>query len=135
MIRLLVVIWFPKGMTPDIGPEDYAQDPRAQEIATAAKHLHELTENWVRPPELVRREPEVCSGYPDRILPISPAADLLKTRTLKNLYDKRPTWLKNAHRHLDIAVLAAYDWPADLTDNQILERLFELNQKRADSDA
>ena len=27
--------------------------------------------------------------------------------------------------------LPAYGWPADLTDEQILERLFKLNQERA----
>jgi len=35
------------------------------------------------------------------------------------------------HKRLDAAVAAAYDWPTDLTDDQILERLFELNQARA----
>jgi hypothetical protein len=37
----------------------------------------------------------------------------------------------NAHRDLDTAVAAAYGWPANLTDEQILERLFALNQARA----
>lgn len=32
----------------------------------------------------------------------------LKKRTLTNLYNERPTWLKLAHRRLDEAVLAAY---------------------------
>jgi hypothetical protein len=32
----------------------------------------------------------------------------LKKRTLTNLYNERPTWLKLAHRKLDAAVLAAY---------------------------
>jgi len=32
----------------------------------------------------------------------------LKKRTLVNLYNERPTWLKLAHRKLDEAVLAAY---------------------------
>jgi hypothetical protein len=27
--------------------------------------------------------------------------------------------------------IAAYGWPADLTDDEILERLFALNQERA----
>jgi hypothetical protein len=40
-------------------------------------------------------------------------------------------WLDHAHRDLDAAVAAAYGWPADLTDEQILERLFKLNQARA----
>lgn len=32
----------------------------------------------------------------------------LKKRTLTNLYNERPTWLKLAHDKLDRAVLAAY---------------------------
>ena len=32
---------------------------------------------------------------------------------------------------LDEAVAAAYGWPADLSDDQILEHLFQLNQERA----
>lgn len=34
------------------------------------------------------------------------------------------------HRDLDAAVAAAYGWPADLSDDEILERLFALNQQR-----
>ncbi len=36
-----------------------------------------------------------------------------------------------AHGRLDEAVAAAYGWPADLSDDEILERLFALNQERA----
>ncbi|MCA9116910.1 MAG: class I SAM-dependent DNA methyltransferase, partial [Planctomycetaceae bacterium] len=39
--------------------------------------------------------------------------------------------LKQIHDDLDAAVAAAYGWPADLTDEQILERLVELNHQRA----
>jgi hypothetical protein len=35
-----------------------------------------------------------------------------------------------AHKKLDQAVFDAYGWPADLTDEDILERLLTLNQKR-----
>jgi hypothetical protein len=57
-------------------------------------------------------------------------ADLQK-RTLTNLYNQRPTWLANAHATLDSATLAAYGWPADLTDTDMLERLLALNLERA----
>jgi len=47
----------------------------------------------------------------------------LKKRTLTNLYNERPTWLKLAHEQLDRAVLAAYaatnpagDWQEDWAD-------------------
>ncbi len=55
----------------------------------------------------------------------------LKNRTLTNLYNERPAWLDLAHKKLDAAVADAYGWPADLTDEQILERLLALNLQRA----
>ena len=76
--------------------------------------------------------PEVVPGYPDRILPRDEdCAKELKKRTLTNLYNERPAWLDIAHKELDAAVAAAYGWPADLSDDEILERLFALNQERA----
>jgi hypothetical protein len=35
------------------------------------------------------------------------------------------------HNELDTAVLAAYGWPPNFTDEQILERLLALNLQRA----
>jgi type II restriction/modification system DNA methylase subunit YeeA len=58
------------------------------------------------------------------------AAALLKKRTLTNLYNERPAWLANVHRDLDAAVAAAYGWPADLGDDEILRRLLALNLER-----
>jgi type II restriction/modification system DNA methylase subunit YeeA len=123
---------FPDGLTPNIPAKDYASDPRAIRIAAAAKALNDLREAWLNPPDLVKRVPEVVPGYPDRILPVSEtAAKELKKRTLTNLYNERPQWLVNAHRALDEAVAAAYGWPADLSDDDILARLLELNLARA----
>ncbi len=123
---------FPEGLTPNIPAADYADDPRAVAIAEAARDLNAKREAWLNPADLVRIEPEVVPGYPDRILPVSDeAAKVLKTRTLTNLYNQRPEWLAMAHRRLDAAVAAAYGWPADLTDDAVLEHLFALNQERA----
>lgn len=128
---------FPEGLTPDIPAADYVDDPRAQAIAKAAARLNELRENWLNPPDLVVREPEVVPGYPDRILPKDEAAAKeLARRTLTNLYNARPAWLDLAHRALDEAVADAYGWGDDfradlLTDDEILARLFRLNQERA----
>ena len=36
-------------------------------------------------------------------------------------------WLAAAHRRLDTAVFAAYGWPDDLSDEEILARLLALN--------
>ncbi len=123
---------FPEGLTPNIRAADYADDPRAVAIAEAAAELDRLREAWLNPADLVRIEPEVVPGYPDRVLPKDDeASKVLKTRTLTNLYNQRPAWLDMAHRRLDEAVAAAYGWPADLPDDEVLERLFALNQERA----
>jgi type II restriction/modification system DNA methylase subunit YeeA len=123
---------FPKGLTPNIPAAEYANDPRAVAIAEAARRLNELREAWLNPADLVRREPEVVSGFPDRILPVNPsAAAILKTRTPTNLYNERPAWLDNAHRDVDAAVAAAYGWPADISEDEALARLLALNLERA----
>lgn len=75
-------------------------------IAVAAKELNDQRNNWLG----------------DR-------TD--KKRTLTILYNQKPAWLTNAHRKLDETVAAAYGWPADLSDEQILERLLALNLERA----
>ena len=59
----------------------------------------------------------------------------LRKRTLTNLYNERPAWLDLAHKKLDAAVTAAYGWPVDLSDEQILERLLALNLDRAEAEA
>jgi type II restriction/modification system DNA methylase subunit YeeA len=86
---------FPEGLTPDIPAEQYADDSRAQKIAAAARRLDELRNNWLNPPDLIVRVPEVVKGYPDRILPTDEAAALvLKTRTLTQTTSEHylPLW-------------------------------------------
>mgnify|MGYP003288196122 CR=1 FL=1 len=123
---------FPEGLTPNIPAKQYADDPRAQKIAAAAKRLNDLRNNWLNPPDLVTRVPEVVKGYPDRILPKDEAAALvLKTRTLTNLYNERPAWLENAHRVSNEAVAEAYGWKPDMSDDEMLTKLLALNLARA----
>ena len=50
-----------------------------------------------------------------------------KPRHLTRLYNERPTWLDLAHKKLDATVFAAYGWTADISEDQILERLLTLN--------
>lgn len=70
--------------------------------------------------------------------------DHFDTFLIPNLYNARPQWLANAHAALDEAVAEAYGWGDDwraglastgsgqgLTDDEILARLFRLNQERA----
>lgn len=86
-------------------------DPRVEAIAAAAQRLVELRDRWLNPKGADAAE--------------------LKKRTLTNLYNQRLAWLDNAHKQLDQAVFAAYGWPSDLSDEQILERLLALNLERA----
>jgi hypothetical protein len=101
-------------------------------IAAAAKRLDERRCKWLNRPDLVRIEPEVVPGFPDRVLPVGDkAAAILRKRTLTNLYNERPIWLANAHADLDRAVAAAYGWPEDMSPDDALARLLDLNQARA----
>ena len=122
---------FPAGMAPT-DPLPTYEHAAAKRIATAARRLSDLRDAWLNPPDLVMKVPEVIPGYPDRTLPKDDAAAAaLKPRTLTNLYNQRPAWLVNAHRELDAAVAAAYGWPEDLSDDDALTRLFQLNQTRS----
>jgi len=98
--------------------EELQDNPLVQAIAIAAKELVEKRDAWLNPPEATEKE--------------------LKKRTLTNLYNQRPTWLNLAHQKLDRAVLDAYnaadnqqDWPHDISDEQILAQLLDLNLRRA----
>ena len=115
-------------------------------IANAAKELNELRECWLNPPEWTREEvlefPASAAGpwaryvsdgvarYPRLVAKDADTAKQLAKRTLTNLYNERPAWLANAHAKLDAAVFAAYGWPTELSDEQILERLLALNVER-----
>jgi type II restriction/modification system DNA methylase subunit YeeA len=127
---------FPDGLTPNQSASAYAGDPRACRIADAARAIVKAREHWLTPPELVMHTPEVVPGFPDGLLPRNAAAETtLRDRTLTNLYNQRGVpqgaWLDNLHRALDEAVAAAYGWPADLNENEVLARLLALNLERA----
>jgi type II restriction/modification system DNA methylase subunit YeeA len=142
-------------------PAPYGDEEiRRAAISAAAKELNDLRERWLNPPEWTRTEvlefPASAGGPWDRFIDratvqagvgiaryprLAPKDDAtareLKVRTLTALYNERPAWLDFAHRKLDAAVAAAYGWPADLTDSQILERLLALNlvRERAETNA
>jgi len=126
-------------------------------ISAAARELNQLRENWLNPlewtAETILEFPASVDGpwaryvvnpnsqgvgtarYP-RLEPRDANCDAkLKERTLTKLYNERPAWLALAHKQLDAAVAAAYGWPADLSDEQILERLLALNFERAAEEA
>ena len=76
-------------------------------VQSLDRELVRQRDNWLNPPDA--------------------APEALAKLTLTNLYNKRPTWLENAHRKLDEAVFAAYGWSPSLTDEEILEKLLALN--------
>ena len=78
---------------------DADQRAHRDAIAGAAEALVDLRERWLAPPDASAKE--------------------LARRTLTRLYNARPSWLQDAHAALDAAVLAAYGWPADLTDEEV----------------
>ena len=122
-------------------------------IAEAAKELDSLRNNWLNPPEWTQEEilefPGSADGpwaryvhEPDergigcvrwpRIVPRPGGYDkMLSKRTLTNLYNERPTWLRLAHEKLDAAVFAAYGWDPGISDDDLLAKLLELNLSRA----
>jgi hypothetical protein len=69
--------------------------------------------------------------YPRTVPKDAEHAQKLKARTLTNLYNERPTWLDLAHQKLDAAVIAAYGWQPDMSDEIILAALLALNLERA----
>ena len=100
--------------------------------STSAKRLDSLRNAWLNPSDLVKIEPEVVPEFPDLVLPKDAQAGVtLRARTLTNLYNQRPQWLADAHRDLDAAVAAAYGWPADISEEDALAKLLEMNLARA----
>ena len=88
-----------------------AQLAHRDAIAAAAVSLDDQREAWLNPP----------NADPDE----------LRQRTMTNLYNNPPAWLQIAHQEIDEAVSAAYGWPSDLSDDEILSRLLALNLERA----
>ena len=115
---------FPFPWPPGKEPKD---DPRVQAISQAAKELVEQRDRWLNPQTSeVSPEDSKVVKTPKKTSEVS-----REKRTLTNLYNARPTWLDLAHKRLDEAVFAAYGWKSDLSDEEILGKLLELNFERA----
>jgi len=99
---------FPFPRPPGTEPTD---DSRFEAVAAAARQLVTKRDAWLNP--------------------AGASATELKKRTLTNLYNQNPTWLQDAHRALDEAVFAAYGWPQNISDQEILTRLLQLNVQRS----
>jgi hypothetical protein len=133
-------------------------------IGAAAKALDAERERWLNPPEWI--EPlaatvdmaEDLSDVPASARPLLRESAIqaaaardprLRERTLTNLYNERPTWLRLAHLEMDRAVLAAYaqvdpegGWAEDWADvwepagaGQPLPKDHPLAARRAEIDA
>ena len=119
---------FPEGLSPNVPPTELATDPRATAIAEAGRRLVELRDRWINPPEWVEWVDEPVPGFPRRAVARSEAPEKeLNKRTLTNLYNTKPQWLKNAHATLDAAVAEAYGWTPSISNDDALEALLELN--------
>ncbi len=139
-------------------PFPEADEGQRAAIGAAAAELNTLREGWLNPPEWTRTETLVFPGtvggpwdryidpataedrggfqvgtvrYPRVVARDAECAARLRLRTLTNLYNARPAWLAACHAKLDAAVAAAYGWPADLPEEDILARLLALNLARA----
>ena len=122
---------FPEGMTPDLDVEAARAHPAAGAIERAAARLNEFRQNHLYPSDMIATV-EDMPGFPDRAVPKDAAAvRALAQRTMTALYNDRPSWLVEAHRDLDRAVAAAYAWPDDITDDDALARLLEMNLARS----
>ena len=137
---------YPFPWPPGSEPTD---DARVHAIAAAARELVALREAWLNPhppaPSPIKGEGEPEASYGEiSPLPLwergrgrgAKAEDALdgvklSERTLTNLYNQRPDWLHAAHQRLDAAVCAAYGWPVDSSDEELLARLLALNLARA----
>ncbi len=133
-------------------PFPTATDEQKTAISAAAKELDTLRNNWLNPREWTRQEvlefPGSTSGpwaryvhdadgrgigtvrYPRSVPKDEEHAEKLKSRTLTNLYNERPTWLDLAHKKLDAAVFAAYGWQLDKSDEDIRAALLALNLQK-----
>ena len=92
--------------------------------ARSGRRAHQAaSERWLNPPEWIdpiARQIDASDDFADvpeearglirrsAIMAMAARDPELKRRTLTNLYNERPTWLRLAHRELDRAVLGAY---------------------------
>ncbi len=83
------------------------------------------------PPAIPQLSDLPTARYPRLVPKDADCARKLADRTLTKLYNARPAWLAAAHAELDAAVAAAYGWPHDLPNEEILARLCILNIQSA----
>lgn len=123
---------FPNGMAPTNDLEAARRLPTAQRIEHAAAQLNEVRNRWLYPAELITRTPEIVRGFPEQVIARNEdAARILARRTLTLLYNEMPEWLRQAHQEIDEAVALAYGWLPNISDDDALQNLLELNLARS----
>lgn len=118
-------------------------EPHAADIARVAAELDARRRAVLYPPNTGAWVPAdadpadpraVAPGsatYPPRFVADPAYAAQLAGTTLAGLYQRRDAWLVELHAELDRHVHGAYGWPADLSDDDALDRLIELNRARS----
>lgn len=140
--------WPPGGEEEKGGEGEGEKGALVADIARWARALVDWRDAWLNPPPPAKGTLDVAWER------------LIKARTLTNLYNGLVYWrehkgpafdraafdketrksvspaeiqeLDDIHHALDAAVLRAYGWPEDLSDEAILERLLALNLERSD---
>jgi len=136
---------FPFPWPPGQEPAE-ADNEHVAAIAQAARDLDQFRTAWLNPPP-----EDIGAVIPERIVNQLTLTNLYNALTIyreayKGKIRDRSRWhtavkgiitldqieeLDYIHGQLDTAVLDAYGWPHNLTDEQILEHLLALNLQRA----
>jgi hypothetical protein len=107
---------------------------KAMEAASPSPSSPDLSQGSASSSATVRQDvdgrnaPPNKSGHGVEEIALTPDEERIKDEGLVLI-------LKELHERLDRLVFQAYGWPADLTDEEILERLVALNAERAKEEA
>jgi hypothetical protein len=110
-------------------PFPAATDGQRDRIATAARDLHAFRD------AAQARSSELTLTTIYNLVAARRAGEKLEGKLARNHTLLATDALIDLHDALDAAVADAYGWPADLSDDQILERLVALNHERAAEEA
>ena len=127
---------FPEGLTPDVPASSYTGDARAKAIAEPTSKMIAKRDRWLFNDDIYAKQASVLPGGPDVLTPKATASkENVANRTLTRLYNTPPTWLAKAHEEIDAAVAAAYRWETDISDDDALEKLRDMNVARQSAPA
>ncbi len=127
--------------------------PQKLKVAEAARELDAVRSRWLNPPEWLQPValtfPASASGLwahrvrdvngdgigtaeHTRLVALDEAAErALKKRTLTDLYNDPPSWVRDLHEALEAAVSEAYGLPRTVSEAAVMEHLLTLNRERS----